>query len=83
MHNIKSVMSNTDMSTAMGVDDPRIVQVAKLAIILASTDTDLRDKYLSIKLAIKQGVLTEEDGAALLAYRLDLEDFAAEVRILE
>ena len=83
MPDIKSVLDNTDMSIAMGVDDPRVVKIAKLAIIMASSDTDLRDKYLSIKLAIKQGVLTEDEGAALLAYRLDLEDFAAEVRILE
>ena len=80
---IPALFNTTEMSKAMEIDDPKVIKLAKLALIVASSDTELKEKYICIKLAIKQGTITEDEGAMLLAYRPDLEDFASEVRILE
>ena len=49
--------------------------MAKLALILADKETDLKTKLGCIKLAIRMGFITEAEGVSLLAYRSELEEF--------
>lgn len=56
-------------------EDSKILKIAKLALILADKETDITDKLLCVKLGIRQGFLTEDEAAELLAHRVDLEEF--------
>ena len=56
------------------IKDPKIVQVAKLAIILADTGIEDITKLACLKLGVKTGIVTEDEAAALLMYRKDLEE---------
>jgi len=73
---IDKVFKNTEMSNAMEVEDPKVIKIAKLAMIVADPKVELKDKYICIKIAIKQGTITEEEGAIFIAYRPELTDFA-------
>ena len=57
------------------IEDPNIVKVAKLALILASKDTDINEKLLCVKAAERFGIITGEEATQLLLYRTELERF--------
>ena len=57
------------------VEDPKIIKIAKLALILADKETEDTDKLMCIKMAVRMGYITKEEGAQLFAYRPELEDF--------
>lgn len=57
------------------IEDPNIVKVAKLALILASKDTDISEKLLCVKAAERFGIITGEEATQLLLYRKELERF--------
>ena len=57
------------------IEDPQIVKVAKLALILADKDTDIDEKLLCIKIAERYGYITGEEAKQLLWYRTELEGF--------
>lgn len=54
-------------------EDPNIVKVAKLALILADKDTDISEKLLCVKAAERFGIITGEEATQLLLYRKELE----------
>lgn len=60
------------------VEDPKIIKIAKLALIIADKETEATDKLLCIKLAVRMGYITKEEGAQLFAYRPELEEFMEE-----
>ena len=60
------------------VEDPKIIKIAKLALILADKGTEDVDKLGCIKLAVRLGYITKEEGAQLFAYRPELEEFMEE-----
>lgn len=60
------------------VEDPKIIKIAKLALIIADKETESTDKLLCIKLAVRMGYITKEEGAQLFAYRPELEEFMEE-----
>lgn len=55
------------------IEDPKIIKVAKLVLILADKDTDISEKILSVKAAERFGYITEEEANQLLLYRAELE----------
>lgn len=57
------------------IEDPIIVKIAKLGIILSDRDTDLETKFLCVKAAERMGYITGEQATQLLLYRKELEDF--------
>ena len=57
------------------VDDPVIVKIAKLALILADKDTDMDTKLLCLKACERMGFITEEESKQLLFYKGTLESF--------
>ena len=59
------------------IEDPVIVKVAKLALILADKDTDEETKRLCIKAAERFEYITKEEATQLLLYRTELERFRA------
>ena len=60
-------------------DEPKIVKVAKLALILADNDIELKDKLCGVQVSIRMGYITKEEGAQLLAYRPELEELMRDV----
>lgn len=50
------------------IEDPNIVKVAKLALILAYKDTNISEKLLCVKAAERFGIITEEEATQLLLY---------------
>ena len=57
------------------IEDPVIVKVAKLALILADKDTDDETKRLCLKAAERFEYITKEEATQLLFYRTELERF--------
>lgn len=57
------------------IEDPVIVKVAKLALILADKDTDDETKRLCVKAAERFEYISKEEAAQLLFYRTELERF--------
>ena len=57
------------------IEDPVIVKVAKLALILADKDTDDETKRLCLKAAERFEYITQEEATQLLFYRTELERF--------
>lgn len=57
------------------VDDPVIIKIAKLVLILADRDTDLETKRLCVKACERMGYITEEESRQLLFYKGMLEGF--------
>ena len=56
-------------------EDPKIVKVAKRALILADKNTDIEEKLLCVKVAERYGYITGEEAKQLLLYRAELEGF--------
>jgi len=57
------------------IEDPAIVKVAKLALILADKDTDIETKRLCVKALERFEYITPEEATQLLFYRSELERF--------
>ena len=57
------------------IEDPQIIKVAKLALILADKDTDIEEKLLCVRVAERYGYITDEEAKQLLLYRAELEGF--------
>ena len=55
------------------IEDPVIVKIAKLALILADKDTDLETKRLCVMAAMRMNYITREEADQLLVYRTQLE----------
>ena len=66
---------NSPKMTENCIEDPAIVKVAKLVLILADKDTDIETKMLCAKALERFGYITEEESKQLLLYRKELEDF--------
>ena len=60
------------------IEDPVIVKIAKLGIILSDKDTDLKTKLLCVKAAERMEYITKEQATQLLLYRTELENFFEE-----
>jgi len=56
-------------------DDPKIVKIAKLVLLLTDKNTDNDTKIGCIKLDIKNGIITNEEAIQLLTWLPDLQDF--------
>ena len=59
-------------------EEPVIVKIAKLGIILSDKDTDLETKFCCVKAAERMKFITKEEAAQLLLYRTVLEDLFEE-----
>lgn len=57
------------------IEDPVIVKVAKLALILADKNTDDETKRLCVKAVERFEYISKEEAAQLLFYRTELERF--------
>ena len=57
------------------IEDPVIVKVAKLALILADKDTDDETKRLCLKAAERFEYITKEEATQLLFYTTELKRF--------
>ena len=57
-------------------EDPKIIKMAKIAIILADKEVDDMTKYLCVKAGLRMGYYTEEEAAQLYAFRDELIDYA-------
>ena len=57
------------------IEDPVIVKIAKLALILADKDTDLETKRLCVMAAMRMRYITREEANQLLLYRVELEEY--------
>jgi len=58
-----------------GVKEPKIVKIAKLAIILSDRGTDIDTKVGCIKAALRMGYITEEEATQLTMFRTTLENY--------
>ena len=56
-------------------EEPKVVRIAKLALILADKSVDDIDKAICIQVGLRTGFLTEEEAESLLAYREEIENF--------
>ena len=56
-------------------NEPAIVKVAMLGLILADKDTDIGEKRLCVMAAMRMGYITREEADQLLLYRAELERF--------
>ena len=56
------------------IDEPRIVKVAMLALILTDDNVDEEEKQLCVMAARRLGFITEEEGRQLLFYRGKLKE---------
>lgn len=54
----------------------KVVQIAKLGIIISNPNLDLRARLGCVKVLVRQGIITQEEGAQLWAARDELEKFA-------
>lgn len=57
------------------VDDPKIVKIAMLSLILTDKNTDYEIKRHSVMAALRMKYITEEEANQLLLYRTQLEEY--------
>lgn len=57
------------------VDDPQIIKIAKLTLILADKSVDEGTKRGCLNLAVRMGYISKTDAAMLSLYRSELESF--------
>lgn len=65
----------TGIHADKGPDDPRIVKLAKLILILADKEESLETKFLCIKAAERFNIINEDEARQLRLYREELEKF--------
>ena len=51
------------------VDEPKVVKIAMLGLILTDENVDEREKLACVRIAERLGFITEEEGRQLLFYR--------------
>ena len=56
-------------------EDPKIVKIAMLSLILTDKNTDLETKHLCVLAALRMKYITEEEANQLLLYRVELEEY--------
>ncbi len=56
-------------------EDPKIVKIAMLSLILTDKNTDLETKRLCVMAALRMKYITEEEANQLLLYRVELEEY--------
>jgi len=56
-------------------EDPKIVKIAMLSLILTDKNTDYDIKRLSVMAALRMKYITEEEANQLLLYRVELEEY--------
>ena len=61
-------------ASANAIPDPKIIKIAKLAIVLADKEVPDVTKTTCVRLAIKMGTITEEEANQLLLYKAELEE---------
>ena len=57
------------------IEDPKIIKIATLSLILTDKNTDYEIKRLSVMAALRMGYITEEEANQLLLYRVELEEY--------
>ena len=57
------------------IDDPKIVKIAMLSLILTDKNTDYEIKRLSVMAALRMNYISEEEANQLLLYRAQLEEY--------
>ena len=62
------------------VDDPKIVKIAMLSLILTDKNTDYEIKRLSVMAAMRMKYITEEEANQLLLCRVELEEYRNAIR---
>ena len=77
--NVEFADGKVSIRTQPKLDEPKVIKVAKLALILADSDIELKDKLCSVQVAIRMGYITKAEGAQLLAYRPELEELMRDV----
>ncbi len=55
------------------VEDPKIIKIARLAVILADKAMDQVTKSSCLRLAVKTGIITKEEADQLALYQAELE----------
>lgn len=60
------------------VEDPKIVKIAKLVLILTDKDTDMDIKQCCLRLAVRMGHITETEAKQLALYKGELENYREE-----
>ncbi|MBO4541578.1 MAG: hypothetical protein J5725_00200 [Bacteroidales bacterium] len=55
------------------VEDPKIIKIARLSVILADKSMDQVTKSSCLRLAVKTGIITKEEADQLALYQADLE----------
>jgi len=71
-HNVTPISGITDKDNQ---DDPKVIKLAKLILILADKDTPIEDKFGCLRLAILHETVSQEDAVYLWANLAELEDF--------
>ena len=57
------------------INEPKIVKIAILSLILTDKNTDFEIKRLSVMAALRMNYITEEEANQLLLYRVELEEY--------
>ena len=57
------------------INEPKIVKIAMLSLILTDKNTDFEIKRLSVLAALRMNYITEEEANQLLLYRVELEEY--------
>lgn len=60
------------------VEDPQIIKIAKLTLILTDKEVDEETKRGCLSLAVRMGYITKDEAAQLALYRSELETFMDE-----
>ena len=61
-------------ASANAIPDPKIIKIAKLAVVLADKEVEDATKITCVNLAVRTGIVTEEEAKQLLLYRTELEE---------
>lgn len=78
--NIQATEVKATAVEAANIEDPDIVKIAKLALILADKATDAETKGCCIQVGIRLGFITKEEAAQLSMFTADLEQYAEDLR---
>ena len=57
------------------INEPKIVKIAMLSLILTDKNTDFEIKRLSVMAALRMNYISEEEANQLLLYRVELEEY--------
>ena len=74
--NLVAYRSTPDIEVTF--DDPKIIKIAKLTLILADSSVDMATKRSCLRLAVKMGYITSTEADVLAHHRKELESFMKE-----